>query len=364
MGLWSRIRRLRPPRRLRLTREGRYFVAITLGIGLAAVNTGNNLLYLLLGWLLSMIIASGVLSETALRRLKVSRHPPPQLHAGRPFLMEISVENGKRHLASYSIEIEDLVDGRALDKKCYFLKVPAGRQQRTSYRHTFHRRGLYHFDNFRIATKFPFALFIKSRLVGELTEVIVFPEVRAMPPPAPRAQNLGETAHSRIGRRGEFFGLREYREGDDRRAIHWRSSARTARMLVREYEEEAQRRVTLFCDNSLAEGASAADEEALEHAISLTASLASSYVHLGYQVRLVARGAALPFSAGPAHLVRILRALALLETVTVDVPFAAATERRGENIMILPRTGSSGSGSAPGPRPAAPPGVTHVLEAG
>ena len=63
LGFWARLRRrLRPPRRLRFTREGRIIVLLSVGVGFAAINTGNNLLYLLLGWALSFIIASGVLS--------------------------------------------------------------------------------------------------------------------------------------------------------------------------------------------------------------------------------------------------------------------------------------------------------------
>lgn len=356
-SLWSRLwRRMRPPRRLKLTREGRYFIAITVGIGLAAINTGNNLLYLLLGWLLSVIIASGVMSDMSMRGLRVTRRPPGRLYANRPFLMEISVENVKDKLASYSVEIEDLIDERPLDKKCYFLKVPPGRTQRTSYRHTFHRRGLYKFDGFRVATKFPFALFHKSRDVHEDGEVLVFPAVHQVPPPAPRARYLGDSQMNRIGRRGEFFGLREYRDGDDRRMIHWRSSARTGRLLVREYEEEAQQRATIIVDNALPAGADEALENALEEAISLAASLASSYIAMNYSVRLIARGASLPFSTGETHLTRILKSLALLETVTdEDTGFSAAPEPHGENLLIVPR------GVARRDRPA---GVQHVMEAG
>ena len=78
----ARLRRwLRPPRRLEFTREGKYFVAITVGVGFAAINTGNNLLYLLLGMMLSFIIASGILSELSLRELAVMRTPPDAVYA-------------------------------------------------------------------------------------------------------------------------------------------------------------------------------------------------------------------------------------------------------------------------------------------
>src|SRR5690349_3178627 len=151
----------RPPRKLRVTREGKYFIGITFGVGFAAINTGNNLLYLLLGMMLSLILASGVMSEVSLRELTITRQPPAHIHARRPFLMGIGLRNGKRRLPSFSVEVEDLVDGHALDKKCYFLKLPAGRLQHTSYRHAFARRGRYTYSGFRISTKFPFALFRK-----------------------------------------------------------------------------------------------------------------------------------------------------------------------------------------------------------
>ena len=69
---------------------------MTIAIGLAAINTGNNLLYVLLGWLLSTIIASGAMSDMSLRGLRILRKPPPRVFANRPFLMEISVDNIKR----------------------------------------------------------------------------------------------------------------------------------------------------------------------------------------------------------------------------------------------------------------------------
>ena len=80
---------MRPPRRLRFTREGKVFIGITFGVGFAAVNTGNNLLYLVLGLLLSLVILSGVLSEIALRGLEFRRRLPRRAYAGTPALVEI-----------------------------------------------------------------------------------------------------------------------------------------------------------------------------------------------------------------------------------------------------------------------------------
>ncbi len=354
----------RRSRRLRISREGKYFVGITIGIGLAAINTGNNLLYLLLGWMISVIIASGILSEQSLRGLVVTRLPPPRIFAGRPFLMGISLKNAKQRLPSFSIEIEDLVcvpewnggtTGKPLDKKCYFLKIPSGRVQTTSYRHTFARRGMYHFQGFRVSTKFPFALFRKSRDEEHAGEVLVYPAIHPIPAPPPGAEQGGEDARSRRGRRGEFFGLREFRDGDDRRDVHWRSTARQGRLMVREYEEEMHRRATILIDNALPPDAADADKDALERAISLAASLCAHYIQRHYAVRLIARQTAVPAAAGPAQLSRMLKALALLPTVGPDTPFAGAPDPGAENLLVARR------GHAPRQRPA---GVARVLEAG
>jgi uncharacterized protein (DUF58 family) len=339
---------LRPPRRLRFTREGRIIVLLSVGVGFAAINTGNNLLYLLLGWLLSFIIASGVLSEMTLKRLTVERRPPPRVFAGEPFLMEVVIENAKKTRSSFSIEVEDLVGTTPLDKRCYFLKIPAAKSQRTSYRHTFIRRGLYTLTGYRLATKFPFALFRKSRDVDAPLEVLVYPARVAVPRPPPRTTSRGEATANRLGRRGEFFGLREHRSSDDRRDVHWKSSARTGRLLVREYEDELARKVIIGVDNALPQSvregvtdgamtpAAEAQVAAVERAISVAASLAATYLEVGWTVELVSRNTHVPSGTGRMHEAKIMRTLALLPYVGDDVPFTSIPPRV-ESVLVTPR---------------------------
>jgi len=351
--LWSRAlsawRRFRPPRRLSFTREGRIIVLLAVGVGFAAVNTGNNLLYLLLGWLLSFIIASGILSEMTLKRLTVERRPPPRVFAGEPFLMEVVIKNEKLARASFSIEVEDLVGKTPLDKRCYFLKIPACKSQRTSYRHTFVRRGLYTLTGYRVATKFPFALFRKSRDVDAPLDVLVYPAPVHVRIPASRTQARGEAVSHRTGRRGEFIGLREHRSGDDRRDVHWRSSARTGRLVVREYQDEYAHEVVIGVDNALPDAVRDAVTDgaltpaielavfAVERAISVAASLATSYLERGFSVELCARDCHVPAGAGRMHEARIARALALLPYVSDAVAFAALPPRV-ESVLVIPRT--------------------------
>src|SRR5664279_5466064 len=132
--LVSRLRGWRPPRRLRITREGKYFLGITFGVGVAAINTANNLLYLLLGLFLSLIVISSLMSESTLRGLRVTRRLPRRAQVGRPHQVEIEVYNEKAHIPSYAIETEDVRFGQPADKRCFFLKVSAHSTQIAAYR--------------------------------------------------------------------------------------------------------------------------------------------------------------------------------------------------------------------------------------
>ncbi|MEO7331683.1 MAG: hypothetical protein ABI193_24120, partial [Minicystis sp.] len=134
---WEKVRRFfRPPRKLKVTREGKYYLGITLGVGFAAINTGNNLLYLLLGMLLSLMLVSGVMSDLSLRRLTVTRRLPVRAQVGRAHLVEIEVYNHKKRVPSYAIEVEDLRAGQPADKRCFFLKISPSSAQVAAYRRT------------------------------------------------------------------------------------------------------------------------------------------------------------------------------------------------------------------------------------
>src|SRR5512147_1574654 len=93
------------PRTIRPTREGWWLIGATLVVGLAATNTGNNLLYLILAMMLSFTVISGVLSEQALRRVRLQRGMPERIFAGTPATFSVRLTNGKRHLPSYALYV-------------------------------------------------------------------------------------------------------------------------------------------------------------------------------------------------------------------------------------------------------------------
>ena len=248
-GLRSRLLRWLRPRKLKLTREGKYFIGITFGVGFAAINTGNNLLYLLLGMLLSLIIVSGVLSELSLRHLTVVRRLPPRAQVSRAHLVEIEVYNHKKRIPSYAIEIEDLRAGQPADKRCFFLKISPRSAQVAAYRRTPARRGRDRHVGFRVATRFPFGLFEKSREITAEGDLIIYPAVDSVRLPTDlTGQRMG--GHGAIGRGqgDEIISVRPMREGDDPRDIYWRKSTLVDQVVLRERARETRRDVEYWID--------------------------------------------------------------------------------------------------------------------
>ncbi|MBL8716683.1 MAG: DUF58 domain-containing protein [Myxococcales bacterium] len=318
--------RFRAPRKLKVTREGKYFLGITFGVGLAAINTGNNLLYLLLGVLLALILVSGIMSEIALRGLTVRRRLPPRAQVGRPHLVEIEVHNKKQRLPSYAIEVEDIRANQPADKRCFFLKVSPQSTQVAAYRRTPQRRGREAHVAFRVATRFPFGLFEKSRQIDVPGELIIYPAVHTvrLPPPRVRAQGHGARVATR-GAGDELLGLRAYRPGDDTRQVHWRKTAAAGHLVLREHTAEGAPEIEIELDDVCAaldrpEG----DEErrrfldGLETRIREVASRAVAHLARGDGVVIVTTGGTRIRGNPRLGSDPILRFLALLEPTTTS----------------------------------------------
>ncbi len=313
------------PRRLKLTREGRYYIAVTFIIGFAAINTGNNLLYLLLGLLLSLIMISGVLSEISLRHLTVTRRLPLRAQVGRAHLVEIEVFNNKRRFPSYAVEVEDLREGQPADKRCFFLKITARSAQVAAYRRTPARRGRDKHVGFRIATRFPFGLFEKSRDVTSVSDLVIYPAVDPvrLPPDVAGDLHEGGTSVAR-GHGHDLAGLRPLREGDDLHDIYWRKSTVPGQLVLRERARDAQRRIELYLDTARP---SAPDDGAWAYHYELRirelASQGVAYLKRGDTVLLrttAGEEVRVDHSAGADPLLRFLALLEPLPAISLPPP--------------------------------------------
>ena len=304
----NRLRRLSFRRSTRLTPEGTRFLLFALAVGIAAINTGNNLFYLLQAMMLSLVILSGLLSELCLRGLLFRRHVPDYIFANEPVQVSVTISNQKSYLPSFSLRLFDMVNGCEVDRAAHIPMLAPQTSTLATYTIEADRRGRYCLQGIRAATSFPFGLFQKKALYPDETTIVVCPEL--IPIPSPILQNLTALGHNRaLTRRGPgmaLYNLREYRPGDDSRAIHWMTTARTSKLMLKETEAEDQGAVTLL----LSTVAPAADDAAFEQAVSVTAALATFFHDRGYALHAIIGEEDIPAAVGAEQYIRILRALA------------------------------------------------------
>lgn len=306
-SVWGLSRR----RSIRLTSEGAKFLLFTLGIGFAAINTGNNLFYLLLAMMLSLIVISGLLSEHCLRRLEFHRHVPDLIMANEPTTLTVSIGNRNRRLPSFSLRLFDVVEGHDVDRGLFVQQLLPQSSLLLSYPLLATKRGRIRVEGIRAQTLFPFGLFLKKGFYAMGADLLVGPPIK---PLALRFVDelVSEGQEQSLPQRGrgtQLYNLRLYQPGDDSRAIHWMTTARTSQLIVRETEAEDQRRVTVIFSIVAPEER----ESLFERSVTFVASLLWQLIERAYPVRLVVGNEDSGFGSGSAHLFVMLRLLALCE---------------------------------------------------
>ena len=333
-----RFKRDQPWRRyFRTTREGKVFIAVTGGVGLAAINTGNNLLFLIFGFMLSLIVLSGILSEIGLRNVRVRRKLPERAFAGATTLVEIGLQNNKTRAPSFSLEVEDLVAGQPSERRCYFLKVAPKAEQVAAYRRAIPRRGVLVLEGFRVATRYPFGIIEKWRMIEQRAELLVYPALLRQDVIDAGYSELGaESASERIGAGNEIAGLRGYRPGDGARSIHWRRTAALGRLMVYEKHSDSSSHLTVVLDNARPADAGAPWDEAFERAISRAAAIAVAAAGHELSVEVVCRGQRSPTVLPGAPADPVLRFLALLHSVPLDDAAPFELWARDARVIHIP----------------------------
>jgi uncharacterized protein (DUF58 family) len=311
------VERLRESFDYDVTRAGIIYVVVSLVIGIAALNTGNNLLYIVVAAMLAAIVVSGYVSALVLRYLELDIHLPEHVFAGRPVLGRIVLRNPRRMWPSFSIRVvstrkkrkklakqwqwevttfafpfnrpKDQQWLRLPDRRlklvtvippppgifqgmAYFPFLPARGEATADLELKFDRRGRYQEDSFGLATRFPFAFLTKTRHVSLTREVLVYPRVE----PTDEVFEIlplvrGEWESFVRGRGSDLYRIREYLPDDSARHVDWKATAKSGSLKVREFAREDERKLCLAFDNP---EAGLITEAAYEKAVDLAASLA------------------------------------------------------------------------------------------
>lgn len=327
------IERLRQTLRFDVTRAGVIYVLVTLVIGIAALNTGNNLLYIVVSAMLAAILVSGIVSAAVLRGLELEVRLPEHVFARRSATARIDLHSLRRFLPSFSIGVvsadRDKNDRKQwkwerttfsfprnrvpenqwlrvrdwsvrrdkvapkepglFDGMIYFPYLPAGGSLTAELDLRFARRGRYCESSFGLATRFPFAFLTKTRHILLRRELLVYPPVE----PADELLEIlplvrGEWESFVRGQGADLYCIREYMPEDSARHLDWKATAKSGSLKVREFSRQEDRKLCIIFDNP---GSGILSEQAYERGVNLAASLAWHFASQEVDVSYVIAGA-------------------------------------------------------------------------
>ena len=269
-----------PRRRLRVTREGWYALGLTIWILGASLMSHSSLILLVFCMLVGILVVSTIQTIRNARRVTATLRLPDHAAAGQPFRLGFTIQNRRRFGNARAIALTSEVHPATSDvKPSVFLPAVAPRSQVTERREiTLPARGLYRFSDPELVTRYPFGFLEQSVRLGASQELLVYPRLGKLSRrflQARREDHLRRQGH-RPGvspEEANYHGLREFRPGDSPRWIHWATTARRARLMVKEFEARHNRDVAVLLEPWLTARPDDEDRRLLELAISFTATL-------------------------------------------------------------------------------------------
>jgi uncharacterized protein (DUF58 family) len=336
----ARAKGWRLPRTSPITWHGVVFVCLVLLVAGAALYSGNNLIYLILSAMLAATLMSGLVSRIDLAGLHLTLGLPDHIFAGRPSLARVGLQNLKLLIPSFAIRVQasDPEEGFAL-QSVYFPVVAANESVTASVEVVFARRGKYRGAGVDLVTRFPFGL-VERRAKLELKDrMIAYPNVQ-LTSEAERALNaLKRTAMNRtVGDSHDLYRVRPAVASDGARFIHWKASAGSPELWVREFTREERLSVRLVLDRR----ASSAD--GFETAVAACAAVAWKLAEESADITLATDERSIVCRAGE-HIYELLGYLALVESVPPGGP-APSLSRDRESEYVFVATGPEPSTSA------------------
>jgi uncharacterized protein (DUF58 family) len=350
-----------------LTREGMVYLGLTLVIIVAALNTGNNLLFIVVAAMLAIFGVSGIASAANLRGLELDVIVPKNAFATRPVQVRVNLSNPRLWLPAFSVKVFSPLDKKKrrswewsrtefifprkrqwlrlpdyvlrkkdpaprqtkiLTRPVYFTFIGPGSEAGIDLELAFPRRGLYSQQGFSIATRFPFSFLVKSRKVALERDLLVYPALLESDDFLDLLPMItGEFVSFVRGRGNELYRIREHTPQDPGRFVDWKATAKTGALKVREFTREDERRLRIVFDNPEPGRVSS---PAYERAVSLTASLACHFN--GENVDLSFAGSG--YDNG-LHLEDFLRYLATVQPDRKDVTFLDALPVSQDYNVIL-----------------------------
>ena len=348
-----------------LTIGGVVILGLIVIVGFSAWNTGNNLLFLVLSFLTGALVVGFFAGGACLKKLDVKMRFPETIFAEEPTPIIVSLHNRKWLFPTFSVitevrgrdrekslladEIKELLPAKWAEKLSrpplvkhtldYFVFVPRRGEIENKAEHIFQRRGRFVIKDFELSTRFPFGFFRhRRRLSAQEAEITIFPRLVSIEKELEDFPlEVGKLVANKRGMGQDLLALREYQPMDDLRRVDWKATARTSRLIVREFSAEDDKRITVVFDTRLKKTIQekkkslrerleeerkglkiSPDEERFETGVSKTASFLSYFTEEQAEIRLVINDEKGEFGIGREHLYECLKRLAIVQPRFVE----------------------------------------------
>ena len=353
--------------RISICREGLYYLVVLSFIVVGSIMREINLLVVIAGMMMAPLFINLRMAIATLHRLRVTRKLPGQICAGDLLVVDVAVTNGRKWLSSWALVTTDRIQregSQGSDERqnveLFVPHVAPGETRSVSYRGRLMTRGRYRLGPLAVSTRFPLGLLRHTVTFDTPGTLLVCPRLGRLTRAwyaELRAESTGtRSLPSRRGStEGDFFGLRDWRAGDSRSRIHWRTSARRGSLSVREFERQHEQNLILLADLWLPDEPTPEELDNLELAISFTATAVAEQCRRGGSRLWLATAGCEPTvfqgACSAAMLEEVLSHLALVqahsatpvaELLTRGLRFQAAGERL---VVISTRRLDSGSHS-------------------
>ena len=274
-----------------LTTRGRCLLAAGAAAALCAVALGERDLLRVAVLLVALpLVAAAAVARTRFR-LSCSRTiAPARVPVGQPAEASLRLENVS-YLPTGLLLLEDEVPYTLGGRPRFTVNwIGPGQHRTVRYPIRSDARGRYRIGPLRLRLADPFGLVELTRSFTAVDTLTVVPAVHPLPPV--RLGGAWESGGESVSRSAAIRGdddaaTREYRNGDDLRKVHWRSTARVGKLMVRREERPWQSRATVLLDTRSAAHRGDGPGSSFEWAVSAVASVGVHAARRGFSVHLI-----------------------------------------------------------------------------
>ncbi|MGL5816555.1 MAG: DUF58 domain-containing protein [Phycicoccus sp.] len=278
------LRRSLTPRGAAFAGSGLVLVAAGILLGQPDVTRVGVLLLALVALALVLVRRHGL-------RLEIRRTASPaRVQVDERSVVTIEIRNAESSVAPVLLA-EESIDYALGDRPRFVIpSLRPGGSQAMDYGVRSHSRGAHRLGPLSVRVRDPFGLAQRAAAATGDTELVVLPRVVALPDGRSLGSGVGTDGSipHMVSLNGEDDQtVREYRDGDDLRRIHWPASARTGGLMVRQEDRPAKRRAVVLLDTRRSAHGGSGRHGSLEWAVTMTASLLSHVVDAGYTAHLL-----------------------------------------------------------------------------